>query len=212
MVRMGHKYQFDSIVEEALRRLQTVFTPDFSIWETHQGTSNATVKHLPDNAIEAANLFLLTGRTDMLTTAFYMCGDLSVESLMNGVTRADGTPERLSPSDVQRCLTAQMALIKHDAQIMLNLLYQSYLPEGCICPTQHARREAMEWIQSEVLADFPEVTGPLPIHRTHCALIVEMLQGEIELCNFCTNTMHACHTNLRRALWETLPALFQLDS
>ncbi|RPD69734.1 hypothetical protein L226DRAFT_442891, partial [Lentinus tigrinus ALCF2SS1-7] len=104
LVRMGHKYQVDTILEEALRPLETIFTKDFEAWNQHEGKSTALVSLRPEHAIEAVNLAQLTGQTAMLPSAFYMCGLLQVDTIVNGVTRADGTLERLSTHDLKRCI------------------------------------------------------------------------------------------------------------
>ncbi|RPD55035.1 hypothetical protein L227DRAFT_332951 [Lentinus tigrinus ALCF2SS1-6] len=208
LVRMGHKYQIDTILQEALRRLETIFTNDFDAWDLHQGRSATLVSLHPEHAIEAVNLAQLTGRTAMLPSAFYMCGLLEVDTIMNGVTRADGTAERLSTHDLQRCIMGKMVLIKHDAEIMAKF-FQAGAPEDCTCPSQDVRRVLMQSRHAEMTPEFPDLLDSCPIDPDYLlGVIVELeLNG---LCEPCGMALRAHLTAWRRDLWELLPGCFRL--
>ena len=108
---MAHKYQLVPLLSEVTRRLKSVFTDSFDIWRIHHGGSTNLAALEPHHSVEALNLFRLIGRTDMIPAAFYMCTQLSVETLLRGVLRADGsTLEVLDDSDLERCLEGQYTL------------------------------------------------------------------------------------------------------
>ncbi len=109
-VRMGHKYGVDTLLEGSLRQLETIFAADFSAWEAIQDESTplSKISMRPQDAIEAVNLFRLVGRKHMLLTAFYLCCRLATKELLQGHSRADGTPEKLEVEDLQRCLDARV--------------------------------------------------------------------------------------------------------
>ncbi|KAI0688696.1 hypothetical protein C8T65DRAFT_589292 [Cerioporus squamosus] len=206
IVRMGHKYQVDPILEEALRRLNTVFSSDLSTWDKHIEGATA-VKLRPEYAVEAVNLFVLTGRTDMLATAFYMCGLVDIDDLVSGVTRADGTLERLSTHDLQRCLTGRMVLLKHDAQFLAEL-FSVDAPDDCTCPSEEVRKTALEVGYADIVSQLPDVLDELPVHRhSYTDVIDDMHAG---LCTACVNAMKAYHNDLRQDLWGRLPGFFRL--
>ncbi|TFK84644.1 hypothetical protein K466DRAFT_496187 [Polyporus arcularius HHB13444] len=208
IVRMGHKYQVDAILDEALRRLNTVYTSDFATWDENEGGSTALITVRVADGIEAVNLFLLVGRKDMLVAAFYMCGLLDVDHLIDGIPRADGTLERLSTYDLQRCLTAQMALVKHDARILAELLHTD-APADCTCPSKDFRRTLLDARHADVVSALHDILDPLPIHSTYGVETIDDLEAE-GLCDTCGEALRAHHTALRRDLWGRLPAFFRL--
>lgn len=209
IVRMAHKYQVDAILEEALRRLKTVFTSDFDTWEQHQGMSTAIVTLSTEDALEAVNLSLLTGRTEMLASAFYMCAQLDVQTLFKGVTRADGTLEQLSTYDLQRCLTGTMLLLKHDAYITTIILRADAL-EDCTCGSPEARHEILDRELGTVLSQLPLGVETNPIHSDFLTDKIDELHRFGGLCSGCATAMQAHHTKLRRDLWGQLTRFFQL--
>ena len=209
IVRMGHKYQVDTILEEGLRRLRTIFTSDFATWDIHQGKSNGIVTVRPEDAIEAVNLAQLTGHTEMLSSAFYMCGQLEVDTLIAGVARADGTLERLSTYDLQRCLSGQIMLVKHDAQCMAEVFYADASP-NCFCPLLKGRHEYLLSRYADLLPELPDILDALPVHEGYLSDTIYDIESEGILCNACTRALKAQLTAQRRDLWDRLPGFFRL--
>ncbi|KAI0688695.1 hypothetical protein C8T65DRAFT_118016 [Cerioporus squamosus] len=153
LVRMGHKYEVDPVLDESLRRLSTVYTTGFATWHQHQhkGTSLVTLRR--EDAIEALNLFRLIGRSQMLPSAFYACARLEISELFAGFRRVDGTLETLSNEDLELVLEGRTELVKYDAQIT-GLFFNTPLPAAlCTC-------RSPDWSRSTLATHF-KVQSPI---------------------------------------------------
>ena len=120
LARMAHKYEVGWLLAEATRRLKTVFPDQFTMWQDDMSTSSVTM--VPQDAVEAFNLFRRIGRLDMLPTAMYACCQLDLGRLIHGVVRADGAfTEKLSIDDLERCLKARRELTTSNVELALSL-------------------------------------------------------------------------------------------
>ncbi|KAI0750320.1 hypothetical protein C8Q80DRAFT_1253846 [Daedaleopsis nitida] len=186
LVRMGHKYQLDLILDESLRRLKTVYNPDFSVWEPHQGRSNGVVELQNEDAIEAFNLFCLVDRPEMLPTALYACCNLDTHVLLHGWQRSDGsTLEKLSMEDLELCLNARPELQALDAQLAAQL-YDVAPSESCQDGVRcgHTLSSQRRGLPSA----FWDILGYQPLTR-YLIDAVEVLGAQEQLCPSCVDML-----------------------
>ncbi|RPD64058.1 hypothetical protein L226DRAFT_559399 [Lentinus tigrinus ALCF2SS1-7] len=116
-VSIGTKYGMEELVDRAITQLEPLFPANLSEWdkrahlETRLGFRN-------EDAIVALNLFQQTRQFPLIPAAVYRCCQLDPYVILHGVTRTDGTPERLSSDSVQLVFRAQAELRKHGAQMI----------------------------------------------------------------------------------------------
>ncbi|RDX41821.1 hypothetical protein OH76DRAFT_1363819 [Lentinus brumalis] len=131
LARLGHKYQLDGVVAEAVRRLQPAYPSSFDIWEAGQDS----VRFSNDReAFAAINLFRLLDRKDMLPIAIYRSTLPSHRDLLHSTLPSTTATERLSLDDVEIVLEAQYELLSADASMMASW-FNTPPSEHC---TQHS--------------------------------------------------------------------------
>ncbi|KAL6298835.1 hypothetical protein BKA93DRAFT_713268, partial [Sparassis latifolia] len=107
LVRLGHKYQVEDLRADGLARIKRVFTDNFDMWDSHSrsGTMGTELLRLTRlDAMSAVNLARIANAPSLLPVALYYCCQLDIYELCRGVPRADGTTERLSSEDMDRCI------------------------------------------------------------------------------------------------------------
>ncbi|KAI0711793.1 hypothetical protein C8T65DRAFT_718061 [Cerioporus squamosus] len=209
--RMGHKYGVEHLLEGSLRQLKTVFTADFSTWESNHDESilGPEVSMRSQDAIEAANLFRLVGRTDMLVTAFYLCCHLTTKELLQGVSRVDGTPEKLEFEDVQRCLDARVQLVKYDAHVVVRFFLEQE-PELSCCISSLRNPTLRDELRDAAIA-FPRLLNPNPLSSGYYQRKIEgLLEEQGTFCASCAEVLGRRHAALRAKVWGDLPDIFDL--
>ncbi|KZT68431.1 hypothetical protein DAEQUDRAFT_728018 [Daedalea quercina L-15889] len=85
------------------------------------------------DGIAALNLArLLPGREtdDMLASAIYMCCQLDINTIVNGVLRADGMVEHLRPADIVLCIQARMNML-HENLVIATRVWQPATDPDC---------------------------------------------------------------------------------
>ncbi|KAI0788373.1 hypothetical protein C8Q74DRAFT_1195685 [Fomes fomentarius] len=207
LARLAHKYQLDFILEESIRRLKTIYTSKFEIWDKHQGISHGGIELKPCDALEAFNLFRRVDQPEMLPTAFYACCRLKTSQILHGTERSDGTLEILEPGDLERCLDSRIALQIHGAQAAV-LSYDVHTDQGCSKPplcgtTLRNQRRAFP-------SSTPEILGTHPLTQ-FLAYRAEQFGHMQLLCPACVKMLRQNDLERRLSVWRDLPRIFGLD-
>ncbi|KAI0753723.1 hypothetical protein C8Q74DRAFT_1320211 [Fomes fomentarius] len=100
LIRIGHKYQMDHLVQQSLDYLRTIVC-----------SKGPPVWRLRQYSIGVVNLTRLTGAHHLLPCALMQCCSLG-SSVVDGFAREDGTREYLSPQDLGLCFNAKDKLIE----------------------------------------------------------------------------------------------------
>ncbi|KAI0705966.1 hypothetical protein C8T65DRAFT_740693 [Cerioporus squamosus] len=116
-VRLGHKYQIDELLKQALDFLKRHFTTDFDTWYAHE-------LYVPEkwddvHAIGVVNITHLVGCDSLLPSALSVCCMLDGKDLVGGFVREDGTRERLSEQDLTLYITAISTLCQASTGVVL---------------------------------------------------------------------------------------------
>ena len=82
----------------------------------------------------AINLFRLIGRDDLLLSAFYDACQLSTSTILRGVLRADGTPEKLSQRDRELAISLKGELSRRTISLFLVAFNASPDEDECARP------------------------------------------------------------------------------
>ncbi|KAI0742393.1 hypothetical protein C8Q80DRAFT_905102 [Daedaleopsis nitida] len=122
-VRLGHKYQIDPLVEEALKSLRKLYPSDFdSFRRTHDRAPP------PTSAIAVVNIARLTGADYLLPVALAECCRLGA-AIVHGFLREDGTREHLSAFDLGLCFQAKEKLIEARVEAVARVFSPDILDE-----------------------------------------------------------------------------------
>ena len=106
------------ILEEAKKRMTPLFPTASEAWNANTSLRATTLDK--NDPIEAINLFRALQWDNMLPAALYLACQLPARTLLLGAPRADGTLEKLSAADVERCVNLHRACVEasvaaHDA-------------------------------------------------------------------------------------------------
>ncbi|KAI0720107.1 hypothetical protein C8T65DRAFT_802210 [Cerioporus squamosus] len=211
LVRLGHKYDLQRVLSAAVSRLELLFA-DFEAWKKHSWLSHRNVLlKSTSEAIEAYNLFRISGQTVMLPMALYMCCHISVPHLLQGCERADGTLEQLSPDDIGLCLLARNTLLVRKSRLVY--AFCNVEPpqdcaslERCRTAVQRLRDLILQGCVPGLEAGLADFTPPGLFRMLHAT--TKVLEGWPEgLCASCSAFLHSRAIDLPKAMWMDLPEL-----
>ncbi|KAI0091080.1 hypothetical protein BDY19DRAFT_680917 [Irpex rosettiformis] len=134
-IRLGYKYAFNEIKDEALRRISLCYPRDWkkSHWDSHwhggsnqeqpetsadaEGIPACQIVWNPTGSIVVFHLARQLGLDDLVPAALYRCAnDLSVESLFAATNQKDRF-FTLSQSELQDCIQAREDLSAHNVSL-----------------------------------------------------------------------------------------------
>ena len=200
IIRFAHKYHAQGIFDEvAISSLQKQFPSNLATWEAIR------IKIPSTRSISVVNLARLVGRPSLLPTAFYYCALLGGEILSGYSSPETMTVEFLSPEDLKRCIDGRNTL-GEEAVRLLSRIFITRPCEGCA--TQAACRSALQtMLESAVASDGASDPDVL---RTWRQTIEEWAQQH-GLCDLCTRAAIERDVEARQAVWDSLPATFDID-
>ena len=216
LVRLGHKYEFEEIVEEAMKWLEVYYTTNFEVWKKYiRGIRDPPflVSAGPSaDDIDAVNLARLTGHHSILPIALYRCAQLTVDDLLDGMTCRGGRVVALSADDARRCLRAKESLMEASGRVAVAASYITHLPD-CSTP-----EECLEIIQDlhrslfPLSGDFEITTDPLrnTLWRDWSS---RMLHRRFrDLCGECKSSIEIPVKVAQQSIWRELPLYFDLPA
>ena len=218
-MRLGHKYQIDHLVEQALAYLRTVFPNKLKRWREAVAEMSGPREQeifryslpFPDEcAIGVVNIARLTGCASILPGALLICCTLH-EELVHGFEREDGTREMLSEDDFMRCLLAKPRLMVAAVQTLFHAfqpLYMRFPPEHC-----SSTRGCNEGLQTlfHCLGRKPFVVAtPDPFWDWDDYVAVHDPYWE-DICRSCRNCLKRRFFASQQELWSDLPNIFNIE-
>ncbi|KAI0800654.1 hypothetical protein C8Q74DRAFT_1364354 [Fomes fomentarius] len=224
LARLGHKYEMTKIFASAMKRLSALFPTDYHIWHENLRLATGTVMQVDGseteqiggqgvhaleqvtggktNPIEACNLFRQAEQFHLLPVAMLFCTYLPVPSLLNGILRADGSTERLSPEDLQCCIEAIITFTQAGTRIIDMHLMLS-------CPRCTGNR-------LRVLDALDSIPNFLSFMRKPFVIghvlenVVEQERGNGIKCPFCVRLRIERSQEITKSSWNKLPETFGL--
>ncbi|KAH9922100.1 uncharacterized protein B0H18DRAFT_1212765 [Fomitopsis serialis] len=209
IVRLAHKYGMEHLRDDALERMKSCFSDDLDVWsEADVGMGSASMSYVDTDAIAAVSIARLTDTYSMLPSALYTCCQLDTEEIVNGVTREDGTTERLTQEDMLRCLNARRTLL-HDNIVSAYTLFTT-TPHGC---TRHSDCELMRrnladthiTFDTDGVEDYAYLADWDPYFRNK-----ELSGSYHSLCPNCQAAILEHARELRLAAWTSLSKTLNL--
>ncbi|KAI0938373.1 hypothetical protein AcV5_000067 [Taiwanofungus camphoratus] len=200
VMRLAEKYQIEDLRDDALARMKSWFTDDFSVWsDLTKFDGNAAIQCEPSDAIEAVNLARHTQTDSMLPAALYLCCQLPTRLLLQGVTRADGSVERLSQEDQERCFDARSRLVLR--RLTANdCIYSLDVCDACkdnsACKAELGTMSAV--VNEEDVCR--EVYDYSVLHSSR-----PYIEARSSLCQECRDFVKSRDLEERRKIWNKLP-------
>ncbi|KAH9916413.1 uncharacterized protein BXZ73DRAFT_105851 [Epithele typhae] len=176
-IRLGHKYEVESLVKCSLDFLRRYFSDDPHQWFAQ--TLLAPPGWQPAHAIGVVNLARLTGAAWLLPTALTVCCTLGPE-VVDGVAREDGGRETLAPADLGRCFAAKAALARADGAKVLAVFRDEVAPG---CRARWACRRVLRRLMGCVLRGDPR-TKRVEWYESWTPFVDEV-DDRRELCGWC---------------------------
>ncbi|KAH9930229.1 uncharacterized protein B0H18DRAFT_993886 [Fomitopsis serialis] len=201
------------LYSEALPRLQNLFpvnhqfkwqywSPPVDMVESTNGPARLM------RLINVARSMKTPELTAMLPLLFYLGAQLSVDELLDGAPRVDGTIERLQPHDARICINGRASLVSANsfATRCFRPRTQSLIPG---CSTQYECYTALATMVSDALKeDFFASSDPL----RDLTVWFEKRNLRWHLCKPCAEHILKNHRDARTAIWVGLPTILCLDN
>lgn len=205
IVRLSHKYAMDNLRTAYLSRMQSCFSSDLERWSAAVRSHGSPVMKFRDvDAITAVNIARLTGTDSILPSALYLCCTLNPSVLITGVSRSNGSRERLSPQDTATCISGSQSLIQEDTFAMLNIWDPHRLVPQC--PLESCQ----ECIERSRIAS-PITTSVRNLVGAVRMATIRSLRDYDDLCRHCADALEDAEQGHRRELWAKLPHIFDED-
>ena len=211
LARMSHKYQISHLLETVTRSLSQMFPDELDLWEVH-----GRMIHINGHAVEAVNLFRLLDEPDMLVPAFYACSRLPSHTVVGGTLRTDGTPECLTPADIELCLDLHHHLLVLNATLVLRFVtpFRAYPESPCPNPDMCSRI-----IEERLLKDVRQyASSPSsafmrgdPLDDTLLNRIGLALRNS-EVCESCMKELRERAYRPLLEVWNALPRLMGISA
>ncbi|KAJ7194906.1 hypothetical protein GGX14DRAFT_677594 [Mycena pura] len=203
MWRLGKKYGFDELRDDAVGRLQYIFPSTLADMHARYWSPDTPVdfgmSKYPGFSFDAVNLARATGLISILPTALIISclssSDLRTaqEKILSGRPRGDGSTAHLSGEDKALCILAMSDLLRKQWDGPYAWLHKS----SCLNTNCRALREDLK----------TAIWTPIP---RFVSLNRRMVDGSF--CEVCKQYNLAVFTVGQRALWEELPSVFGLPS
>ncbi|KAJ7155206.1 hypothetical protein C8R46DRAFT_911049 [Mycena filopes] len=204
VLRMSHKYEVDVLRKRALVHLSSAFPTTLFGWDTRFTRQTWFFTEWSFH-FEAISLARQTSALWILPTAFYHASTaIDIGQIMMGIEGCDVTP-----TDAIACTRGRRFLDTTANYNVLDFLCSPTV-HGCESPDACSSGQREGYIRAEDWRKYDPGMGLEP-----CAPL-EIWDDddfeELEVCNVCKSHFKSVHQLARQAVWDRLPALFELPS
>ena len=200
--RLGTKYDFRQLRNEAVKRLTFMFPSRLEDMGNIHIEGNCIIAET-GLIFEAINLARETNMLFLLPAAMeYCCAVHTIHDILNGVQRPNKTPIFLSVEDQTACLSGWYELIHRQAEETYRWLDRN--AEGTLFPECQRRSRCTDGRRRI----FYSMSHPVT-----CCVPLEPWQGadwEKHMCATCNAASQAQHERGRQNVWNELPSFFGL--
>ncbi|KAF7340554.1 hypothetical protein MSAN_02126900 [Mycena sanguinolenta] len=185
MLRLGQKYEFDQLREDAVSRLERRFPTTLPLFRA--GADLSGIAEYPGLVYDAINLARTAGLPSILPAALYAActssGKLAEiqKNILHGLPRADGKLVQLTSEDKALCILATTAMLETQ----------------CGVKTPYFQHR-------ECIAAFDNISMFPSVLRIGSAVPARM-------CKHCTAAAQTSMIAVEQQLWDRLPELFGLQ-
>ncbi|RPD58518.1 hypothetical protein L226DRAFT_614694 [Lentinus tigrinus ALCF2SS1-7] len=206
-IRLGHKYQVDYLLEQALGYLEHYFPQDFDKWNEER-VFEGPPTWSPWHAIGVVGIARRMGWSTILLSALMVCCTLPVATLVNGFVTSDGILAKLDNEDLIRCMSGKVALMAEFTGMVLRTLVPWHVP-GCTAEgaCKLSIRDMLRGLQAE--PDY--VANEEPFCRASSFLQACQEYAD-PLCPSCYSDLEKRIIDQQRIMWGKLPIIFALGA
>ncbi|OBZ75019.1 hypothetical protein A0H81_05172 [Grifola frondosa] len=202
LIRLGHKYAIEHLVDQALSLLKTEYPTSLTSWLVRWHKDYACKEDM--DPIEVVYLARLTQTSSLLPTALYRCCQLE-SRLVEGTHRPDGTHVQLTADDLKRCMAGKTILVQEQVRVMLGCFDWEV---SSTCNTKpRCRRSFLQAIAH--VRNFPDIMAEFdPFREMDSADWFDKFGG---LCDDCCNMFDGRVREARNDVWSNLPAYMDVE-
>ncbi|KAI0742446.1 hypothetical protein C8Q80DRAFT_907570 [Daedaleopsis nitida] len=207
--RLGHKYQIDHLLNQALDYLKGIYTDDFDKWINMPASDFDPLSDSDSKtSISVVNIAHLTGCPSILPAALAVCCSLE-ESVLDGFPREDGTFDRPDAADLYRCIKAtreiKVASTAANLRVLLAYSKAAETGPGQACMTAQACSASLSKLTKCLHKRALWLAAALPFRPTLFA------NNERTLCAECRRALQEQILEGRRKIWMRLPKLLDIE-
>ncbi|KAF7789611.1 hypothetical protein EIP86_000557 [Pleurotus ostreatoroseus] len=200
---LGSKYFLASIRKEALRRLLITFPTsrtDFNrIILAPAEHEKPPIEIKDEDAILVVNAAKALDIISVLPSAYYLCAQLPIRQLINGVVDDFGKLHRLSPEDLELCLKARDVFPRAQYRALRCLMTKDQVSPDCKHAATRRCAAAVLHIDPDEWG-FPDLQA---LHDWHW-----YFKDHVELCSSCQDHFISLHRGKLDKIWVMLGSMF----
>ncbi|KAH9486219.1 hypothetical protein JR316_0000283 [Psilocybe cubensis] len=201
MLRLGRKYQFDTLYTSALARLKKDIPTTLEGWDASMGD---TWREEYTEDFDLLNLLEDFRIQTLLPTVYYYCAiEYNLDEIMDGIQRNDGTTARLSHASAKQILKGKMKMANAVERYMINAFRALPLQNVCASCIDLQARLFLRHSRNNLISIFLPRPSDLFLKRSEITAA---------LCVPCKDRMCSLLESKRRLFWDSLPELFGLPS
>ena len=216
IICIADKYGAEEVLQAAIARLDPLLTvarlsstsQEWGWW-TGEASTNITLTRIgveikPEDAFEVLNLARRINKPEWLPLALFICCTGDRTALRDGLVREDGSVERLTKEDYERCIAAMPRLAEAYRKAMVKTFNYSVRSNNlCILFLGCDNRV------QKLLQDFETESLPQLILSPSLFSFGEFDKGE--MCTNCSNALRRYGAQCCEAAFHELPSYFSLD-
>ncbi|KDR69963.1 hypothetical protein GALMADRAFT_255290 [Galerina marginata CBS 339.88] len=200
LLRLGKKYEFDNLYGLAIENFRATRPRTLDLWEKKyigQKRPNSTTFH----DFDLVNLLVDSGIKSLLPTSLYACLEgYSLEEILRGSTRLDGTPVHLSPNTQITLVLGKEKLLKSTTEYIQDwLTTEGICSDPVYCGPSKARCLAFM------------VRYPFLPNAVVSPYLLDLTRKASAFCDTCKRVMCDKIEVGREKLWDELPGFFSLQ-
>ncbi|KDR85999.1 hypothetical protein GALMADRAFT_109535 [Galerina marginata CBS 339.88] len=200
MLRLGKKYQFETLQAQALERIRLELPSSLEDWDKKfsSGASHPVISS--DREVDLVNVLLELGITSLLPVAFFLCIlSLHPIDILRGLTRDDGKTSRFSTETI-----ASLMLARDDiSEAIVDHEYQWAKAPSAVPTARCSNKYVCESLRSKVFQTL--CPGPNPARALRNPR--KFIGG---YCEICGDEVRRVHLAGRQHIWDNLPSYFEL--
>ncbi|KAI0742439.1 hypothetical protein C8Q80DRAFT_1108932, partial [Daedaleopsis nitida] len=200
--RLGHKYEIDHLLNQALEYLKDIYTDDFDKWTNiPKAIFNPHAVRDATSAISVVNIARLTGCLSILPAALAVCCTLE-ERLVDGFLREDGIRDHLDVADVRHCIRGLREIRIASGSATLGAFFP-YPKPGPNCTDVKECSRSWSATADGLHKQFPWLITIFPFRTT----VFAKPSGVHPICSACIEAVEKQIIEERRKVWRRLPEL-----
>ncbi|KAM5537288.1 hypothetical protein V8D89_009018 [Ganoderma adspersum] len=203
-IRLGDKYELTELYSQSLEYLKHYYPSTFDSWA--ELTDYGPPDWEASEVIGVINLARFTGELSILPSAFVacLCAEPTTSAIARGITREDGSQERLSPDDLVVCLEGTSSLRVASITAIFRTFEAVVSAE---CKTVSACRRVLRNTLLNLKDDIDHLLYGDPFARYQ----LSVAKDGLGTCPSCTTMVSERSLKERRDVWDRLPELFGID-